>query len=58
MKTPFVVMNKSAIERQQKIYILANELVTRLSNTKFKRGMVGFPEGWKKEIRKTPNWRL
>ena len=49
MKTPFVVMNRSAMASQQKISILANELVRRLSNTNFKKGMVGFPEGWKKE---------
>ena len=57
MKTPFVVMNRSAMARQQKISILANELVRRLSNTNFKKGMVSLPEGWtekrKKETYKT-----
>ena len=35
MKTPFVVMRRSAMAQQQKLSILSNELVRRLSNTEF-----------------------
>ena len=35
MKTPFVVMCRSAMAKQQKMSILINELVRRLSNTNF-----------------------
>ena len=36
MKTPYVIMKRSAISQHQKISILSNELVRRVSNTNHK----------------------
>ena len=37
MKTPFVVMKRSAMAQQQNMSILSNEVIRRLSNTNHKR---------------------